>query len=78
MSDLVVYGVPGSPSSAEFMTGDSISIADLMLVTHLAFFRGTPEGEALMRETSLESWLTRMAARPSMQTTEAERLRHAA
>jgi glutathione S-transferase len=64
--------------SAEFMAGDAISIADLMLAPHLAFFRGTPEGEAFMRETALDSWLTRMAARPSMQATDAQRLKHAA
>jgi glutathione S-transferase len=64
--------------SAEFLTGDSISIADLMVAPHLLFFRGTPEAQELLRGTSLEEWLARMSARPSFQATEAARLRQAA
>jgi glutathione S-transferase len=64
--------------TAEFMAGDCISIADLMLAPQLAFFRGTPEGEVLLKGNSLDAWLTRMTARPSMQATEAERLMRAA
>lgn len=64
--------------AAEFLAGDSLSIADLMAAPHLLFFRGTPEGEALMSGTSLDEWLTRMRARPSLQATELERLRQAA
>jgi glutathione S-transferase len=64
--------------SAEFLTGDCLSIADLMLAPQLQFFRGTPEAEALMQGTSIDEWLKRMQARPSMQATEAERLKQAA
>ncbi len=64
--------------SAEFLAGDSLSIADLMAAPHLLFFRGTPEGQELMNGTSLEDWLTRMIARPSLQATDVERLRQVA
>jgi glutathione S-transferase len=64
--------------SAEFMAGDAVSIADLMLVPHIAYFRHTPEGSALLQGTSLDAWLTRMSARPSMQATERERLKQVA
>jgi glutathione S-transferase len=64
--------------SSEFLTGDTLSIADLMVAPHLQFFRATPEAEQLMRGTSLEAWLKRMQARPSMQATEVERLKQAA
>jgi len=64
--------------SGEFLTGDTLSIADLMVVPHLDFFRGTPEAEQLMRGTSLDAWLKRMQARPSMQATEVQRLKQAA
>jgi glutathione S-transferase len=64
--------------SSEFLTGDTLSIADLMVAPHLQFFRGTPEAEQLMRGTALDAWLKRMQARPSMQATEAERLKQAA
>jgi glutathione S-transferase len=61
--------------SSDFMTGDSVSIADLMLAPHMEFFRATPEGAGLLKGTSLDAWLTRMSMRASMQATQAERLR---
>jgi glutathione S-transferase len=64
--------------AAEFMAGDSVSIADLMLAPQLEFFRATPEGAGLLKGTSLEAWLTRMSMRASMQATQAERLRKSA
>jgi glutathione S-transferase len=64
--------------SSEFLTGDSLSIADLMLAPQLLFFRATPEAEKLMRGTSLDAWLKRMQARPSIQATEVDRLKQAA
>jgi glutathione S-transferase len=64
--------------SAEFMAGDTLSMADLQLAPHLLFFRATPEAEELLRGTALDAWLTRMGERPSVQATDAERLRQAA
>ncbi len=64
--------------SAPFLAGDSISIADLMLAPHLAMFRMTPEGQNLLQDSSLNGWMDRMAARPSFQATERERLMQAA
>jgi glutathione S-transferase len=61
--------------AAEFLAGSQVSIADLMLVPHLEYFRATPEGTELLQGTPLESWLTRMSLRASMQATQAERLR---
>jgi glutathione S-transferase len=64
--------------SAEFVAGDSLSIADLMLAPQLEFFRATAEGSELLKGTSLDSWLTRMSLRASMQATQVERLRQTA
>jgi glutathione S-transferase len=64
--------------SSEFLTGDTLSIADLMVAPQLLFFRGTPEAEQLMQGTLLDAWLKRMQARPSMQATEVDRLKQAA
>ena len=64
--------------SAEFVAGDSLSIADLMLAPQLEFFRATPEGAELLKGTSLDSWLTRMGLRASMQATQVERMRQTA
>jgi glutathione S-transferase len=52
-----------------FLTGDCLSIADLMLAPQLDFFAETPEGKSLIHETRLRVWLDRMNARPSMQAT---------
>lgn len=64
--------------TAEFVAGDGLSIADLMLVPQLEYFRATPEGAELLQGTSLNSWLTRMSLRASMQATQTERLRQSA
>jgi glutathione S-transferase len=64
--------------SAEFLAGDRLSLADLMVAPQLQFFRGTPEAQELMQGTALDNWLKRMHARPSMQATELERLQQAA
>ena len=64
--------------TAEFLAGDTLSIADLMVAPQLQFFRGTPEAAELMQGTALDAWLKRMHARPSMQATEVERLKQAA
>ena len=64
--------------AAPFMTGDSLTIADLMLAPQLEFFRATAEGQELIGSTTLEVWLTRMSSRASMQATQAERLRKSA
>jgi len=64
--------------SAEFLAGDTLSIADLMVAPQLQFFRGTPEAQELMQGTALDEWLKRMQARPSMQATEVEKLKQAA
>jgi glutathione S-transferase len=63
---------------APFMAGGAVSLADLMLAPQIAFFAATPEGQAILAESTLAEWLTRIAARPSMQATEPERLRQAA
>ncbi len=65
-------------SSAEFLTGDTLSIADLLLAPQLALFRATPEGAKLLNGTSLDEWLTRMCARPSMQATQPDLLKQVA
>jgi glutathione S-transferase len=64
--------------ASPFIAGDSLSLADLMLVPQLEYFRGTPEGAELLKTSPLDGWLTRMSARASMQATQAERLRKTA
>lgn len=53
-----------------FLAGDSLTLADLMLFPHMAYFSQTPEGRSLLAGTKLKGWIERMAARPSMEATQ--------
>ena len=53
----------------QFLAGDRLSIADIMLAPQLDYLSMTPEGQALLKGTRLSAWLARMTARPSMQAT---------
>jgi len=58
-----------------FLAGDALSIADLLLAPHLAFFAQTPESTALLEPyRMLTAWIGRMTARPSFQNTTADKL----
>ena len=62
-----------------FLTGNGVSLADLILAPQLDFFAETPEGKSLLAETGLRRWLDRMNERPSMMATPRPTfLRHAA
>jgi glutathione S-transferase len=53
-----------------FMTGDTLSLADLMLASHLAFLPTFAEGKALLApHERLAAWLARMESRPSLRAT---------
>jgi glutathione S-transferase len=61
--------------AAPYFTGETPSLADLMLAPQLDFLQQTPEWEALTaRHASLRQWLARMQARPSMQATSWEKV----
>ncbi|MEA3067582.1 MAG: glutathione S-transferase [Sphingomonadales bacterium] len=53
-----------------YLTGDSISLADIMLASQLDLLCDTPEGAELISGTRLEPWLNRMRARPSFVATQ--------
>lgn len=53
-----------------YLTGDSLSIADVMLGTQLDLLTATSEGQELITCTNLEPWLKRLKERGSFQTTE--------
>jgi glutathione S-transferase len=56
--------------SHPWMAGDAISLADLLLASHLSMFAQAPEGARILGEhENLKSWLARMEARPSMVAT---------
>ena len=54
----------------EFLAGDRVSLADLMVAPLLYFFSKVPEGAAPLAEhPGLGKWLTRIEARQSFQVT---------
>ena len=58
-----------------FMTGDTLSLADLHLVTQLGFLPHFPEGRELLEpHARLGAWIARMEERPSIARTAWERL----
>ena len=58
-----------------FIAGDAVSLADLLLASHLSMFALAPEGKEILAEHSnLAAWLAHMEARPSMQVTTWDKL----
>jgi glutathione S-transferase len=54
----------------EFLAGEMLSLADLMAVTPLCYFKKFPEGQAQLAEVpALAAWLGRMEERQSLQVT---------
>jgi glutathione S-transferase len=54
----------------QFMAGEALTIADLMLAPHLVMFAETPEGARMLQpRPDIRSWVERMNARPSMMAT---------
>jgi glutathione S-transferase len=58
-----------------YFAGDTVSLADLMLASHLDFLDGLPEwGPLTANHPNLIAWLARMNARPALQNTTWERV----
>ena len=53
-----------------YMTGDQLTIADIMLGAQLDLFSECAEGRELLSGTRLEPWLARMRSRPSFEATQ--------
>jgi glutathione S-transferase len=57
-------------AKSDFLAGDALSFADLMLVPCVFYLSLTPEGEALLAKYgAVAAWLERMMARPSFAAT---------
>jgi glutathione S-transferase len=58
-----------------YLTGGAVTIADLMLIPHLAFLTEAPEGDAMLApHANLRAWIKRMEDRPSLKNTTWDRL----
>jgi glutathione S-transferase len=54
----------------EFLAGDTVTLADLMAIPQIYYFKKLPEGAAQLAELpSLAAWANRMEARQSLQVT---------
>jgi glutathione S-transferase len=60
---------------SRYFVGGDVTLADILLASHVDFFRALPEWEPLAgRHPNLAAWLDRMNARPSMIATTWERV----
>lgn len=59
----------------EFLAGDALTLADLMLAPHFHLLTPAPEFRAMLEGTRLGSWLERMLAHPAMVATPPKDLR---
>ncbi|HXQ10774.1 MAG TPA: glutathione S-transferase family protein [Caulobacteraceae bacterium] len=58
-----------------YFVGDQVTLADILLASHVAFFREIPEWTPLVgHHLNLVAWLERMSMRPSMMATTWERV----
>ena len=65
----------GILADQDFLIGDGVSLADLLVAPAVSFFTTTPEWAELgAPHANLVAWLARMEARPSMQATTWERI----
>ena len=65
----------GILADQDFLIGDGVSLADILVAPAVSFFTTTPEWAELgAPHANLVAWLARMEARPSMQATTWERI----
>ncbi len=64
--------------NSTYMAGDTVSLADLMLIAHLELFPDSPEGATILEGSPLLCWIDRMRDRPSVRVTNTQKLMAAA
>jgi glutathione S-transferase len=70
-----VAEIGGLLGDQQFMAGEALTIADLMLAPHLTMFAETAEGAPMLQpHPNIRAWVERMNARPSMVATTWDRL----
>jgi glutathione S-transferase len=78
-AEICIGAVDALIADHDYVAGDSLSIADLMLVPHFEFFSMTQEGRAILAPyPRLSAWLERLQERDSMKKTGFEYLSKAA
>lgn len=70
-TDLALSVLDHALDDADFLAGDTVSLADFFLLPILYYLRQIPEGmELLPAHTNLNSWYGRMEIRPSFDSTQ--------
>jgi len=70
MARIAVAEIDRLSDGRPYLTGEKVSLADLMLAPHYFYFMLTPEGKSLGSDyPRLGAWLARMEAHPSMKAT---------
>ncbi len=52
-----------------YLAGETVSLADIMMTTHIEYLSMTPEGQDVLKDSPLLGWLARMQARDSLKAT---------
>jgi glutathione S-transferase len=72
---IVVAEIARLVGDRPYLTGEAVTIADLMLIPHLSFLAQAPEGDTLLGPyANIRAWIERMEARPSLRNTTWDRL----
>lgn len=67
----VLAALEALADEATFLVGSALSLADLHLVSMMAYFVEAPEGAAMLaRHPKLEKWFMRLSTRPSFEATD--------
>jgi glutathione S-transferase len=61
--------IEGLMAGQPFLTGEALSLADIMMFTHIDYLAATPEGQEILEGRPLLAWLGRMQARDSVKAT---------
>ena len=74
-ADSVTAAIDAFLGDHAWLAGDALTLADLMMIPHFAYFIETPEGaEILSRYPRLTAWIARMEARDSFKATTWEKV----
>jgi glutathione S-transferase len=70
MARMSIAALDGLLGGSPYLTGENVSLADILLGAQLDLFSWSREGAELLCGTSLQPWLERMKTRPSFLATQ--------
>jgi glutathione S-transferase len=66
---LVLQAIDNLHEGGDFLTGDTLTLADIAVLPHADYLSKTPEGREILQDfPRLQTWLATMSTRPSVQS----------